>query len=299
MSLIATIIRQHLIMQRLQKGSLDFDGLNQYLAKQSTAYDEVLDVGKRTLQRDIKAISKIYNIHITYSDKLKGYTITNQGEAYNRLTDAMQMLAMVTGDNPSQYVQLETRRAIGSEHFKPLLDAIKNRKLVSLIYHKFSDLEAEPRLVEPLALKESQHRWYLIALRDGNIRTYGLDRIMELEVTPKPFNYPENWSLEEYFRNAFGVINNDDGPQEILLSFNWQQGNYVKAYPLHHSQKVVLEQDGEIQISLYMSISFDFVQEILWHLQEVEVLAPETLRQQVQTALKETLKYYVPATANT
>jgi predicted DNA-binding transcriptional regulator YafY len=211
----------------------------------------------------------------------------------------MQMLAMVTGADQSPYVHLETRRALGREHFKLLLDAIKDRKLVSLTYHKFSDLEPEPRLVEPLALKESQNRWYLIAMREGNIRTYGLDRILELEVTPKPFKYPENWSVEEYFHNAFGVINNDDGPQEILLSFNWQQGNYVKAYPLHHSQKVVLEQDGEIQISLYMSLSFDFVQEILWHRQELEVLAPETLRQQVQTALKETLKYYVQATTNT
>ena len=59
------------------------------------------------------------------------------------------------------------------------------------------------------------------------------------------------------------------------------QREYFRTLPLHHSQKEVETENEYSVFRYYFSPTYDFVQEILSHGCEVEVLFPEHLRNEV------------------
>lgn len=194
----------------------------------------------------------------------------------------------------------EKRKARGLQHLHGLIRAIVNKKVISFTYQKFWMDEKFNRVVEPYALKEFEHRWYLLAKdhdpKDGKsfMKTFGLDRISDLDIKSKSFRR-ENYNPQKEFENAFGIIStNGEAPQEIILAFDTEQGNYVKALPLHPSQKIVSENDDEIIISLKIVPTYDFEREILSHGKRVKVLAPASLQKGIYNELKSIVKFYDP-----
>lgn len=56
---------------------------------------------------------------------------------------------------------------------------------------------AAERVVDPVGLVQAAGRWYLLALRDGEDRTYRVSRIEEAEPLAEPAHRPEGVDLEE------------------------------------------------------------------------------------------------------
>ena len=79
----------------------------------------------------------------------------------------------------SEYVFLENRQPKGLEHFSGLFYAIRNKRILKFTHYKYWDETVTVRTVHPLALKESQGRWYLLAVdtKDNRLKTFGLDRM--------------------------------------------------------------------------------------------------------------------------
>jgi len=175
-----------------------------------------------------------------------------------------------------------------------LLNAIQNKKEVKFKYQKFWDASLTDRIIKPIALKESKNRWYLIAMdtKDTIIKNFSLDRISELQLTNQRFTSVE-YNIHEAFKNSFGIINGtNDKVSRIILAFKIDQGRYIKSLPLHHSQKLISQNDNEIRFEYQLKPTFDFIQEILSHGSDVEVIAPLSLRNNIIEKLKENLKKY-------
>jgi proteasome accessory factor B len=195
-------------------------------------------------------------------------------------------------------VFLEKRRPQGTEHLFGLLHAIKNRLQIKFTYHKFWEEEPTHREVYPYALKEFKNRWYLLAKEryDTVVKTYGLDRIRDLEIITNTFQYPADYSAEEQFRYCFGIIApNDLEPQEVILSFTHGQGKYIKSLPLHHTQKVLTDSKSELKISLRIFITFDFVMELLSYGDKIKILHPQSLANEIKQTHERAFKQYVQA----
>jgi len=171
-----------------------------------------------------------------------------------------------------------------------LLHAIKNRLLIKFDYRKFWDEEVRRRHVEPYALKEFKNRWYLMARdrKDDPIKSFGLDRLSELDITSQKFLYPDNFSVEEYFRFSFGIIcPNDEKPQDIILSFDPFQGKYIMTLPLHHTQEIIIDNSEELRIKLKLYLTHDLLMELLSHGANLKVIEPKSLTKQVKKAHEE------------
>lgn len=56
---------------------------------------------------------------------------------------------------------------------------------------------AADRVVDPVGLVQASGRWYLLAVRDGEDRTYRVSRIESAEPLPEPARRPEGVDLEE------------------------------------------------------------------------------------------------------
>lgn len=277
-----SISRQNLIIKKIRKNPCSFKELSEYLDTESELQSYNFRVSLRTFQRDLKDIQSLYNIEIGFDFSRKVYFIESEGEpeANERILEAFDMFnALNITDGLSKFIHFEQRRPQGTENFYGILHAIKNCKKIKFDYQKFWDEYSANRTVEPLALKEFKSRWYLIAndLKDNRIKTFGLDRLSGLNITNQPFEYPD-FNINAYFKHCFGIIRSaDDDVEEIIISFEPFQGKYIKTFPLHESQQIMVDNDDELRIKLSVYITHDLIMELLSYGNTLKVIAPKTL----------------------
>ena len=151
------------------------------------------------------------------------------------------------------------------------------------------------RTAEPYALKEFKNRWYVLAndLKDNKVKSFALDRLTELEITRKKFQLPIDFDVNEHYKYCFGIISpNEHQPQEVILSFDPFQGKYIKTLPLHESQVILKDNEEELLIKLKLFLTHDFLMEILSYGDNVKVIQPESLIEELKTSYENALKLY-------
>jgi len=292
--------RYIILIKRLLQSPANLEELKRCLRLQSGDDDQELEVSQRTLQRDFIAIYNLFGYEITNERKGdRRYLIKDRDnikEYSQRLLESFELTDIISSSQRFiNTVFLESRQPKGLEHFHGLIHAINNKYIVTFVHHKYWEEDETKRKVHPLGLKEAKGRWYLIAIdtKDRKAKTFGLDRIEQLEISNTQFREKYPIDLKNAFTHSFGIMNleNKEDPQLVRLAFTYKEGQYVKAYPLHHSQKVISEGDPTI-IELKIFISYDFIQELLSFGEEVKILEPVSLVEEVKEKLKKALIQY-------
>jgi len=299
------ISRYLLILKRLKlKPYTSYQELQRYIDSQVDYLhmrDDTLVVGfsKRTLQRDIKEIRNVFGIDIEYSKQQKGYYIIQkemENMNFQRMIEAFDMFnSLNLAQDMTPFIHLEKRRPQGTEYLYGLLHAIKNQLEIKFKHQKFWDDKPSNRLVAPYSLKEFKNRWYILAKdsKDGQVKSFALDRLTELEITNQKFILPSNYNPENIYRNSFGIISpNGNEPKEIILSFDSDQGKYVKTLPLHETQQILLDTENELQIKLTLYITHDLIMELLSFGNSLKVLEPVSLANEIKMTLKKAYSQY-------
>lgn len=239
---------------------------------------------QRTFNRDLPLLLEM-GIDIKFKRSTMTYQIINDdfSESSQTIFDNILLLnAYKQTENNSEIMIFEKRKSRGLENLNGLLHAIQNRKTISLSYTKHWEGLKTKRILEPYALKEFKNRWYLLANemdgKDFFIKTFGLDRISDVEVNSKTFKKQEV-DIDKLFVNSFGIISTlDQIPEKIILSFDYEQGKFIKTLPIHHSQKVLIDNDSEYRIELTLVPTYDFYQELLTHTGRMKIISPENVR---------------------
>lgn len=298
MSKRESIARYNLIIKKLRKKSSSFMEIFDYLAIESEIQGYNYTISKRTFQRDIEDIRSVYNIDIQYDFSRKVYYIDSddQPEVNERICEAFDTFnALNISERLSDFIHFEKRRPQGTENLNDLLHAIKKELQIRFLYQKFWEDTISSRIAEPYAIKEFKNRWYLLAkdLKDNRVKSFALDRLSDLEITKKKFQLPKKFNVNEHFRYCFGIISpNEHTPTDVLLSLNPIQGKYIKTLPLHETQEVIVDNADELRIKLRLYITHDFVMEVLSLGDNVKVLEPLSLIQEIQSVYESALKLY-------
>lgn len=289
------------IINRLRRGGADFEEILAYLERQEQIEGIPLSISKRTFQRDLKEISTLYGIEIVHNAIKRVYEINEEGSypQNERILEAFDTLNLLSmKENLSNYLYFEQRRPKGTNHFYGIIHAIKNRLSLTFEYYHYWDDKVTSRLVNPLAIKESQGRWYLIVqdVNDGlKIKTFGMDRMSDMDITKQKFDYPRDFDIQQYFSFSFGVLTDDQLPiEEVVLSFDPKQARYIKSLPLHHSQRVILDNEQEVQIALQIQVTEDFIMEVLSYGNTVKVIQSTTLIDELRWRTQTMASYYNP-----
>jgi predicted DNA-binding transcriptional regulator YafY len=257
---------------------------------------EDLGVSRRTLLRDIRGIQDDLGIDVQYSRSRKGYFIKEgdiRSDAEQFLDSFDVFCALHMEETIPDFVFAEKHRPRGTQHLFPLIYAIKKSLRVRFSYAKFQGNDLSERHVEPYALKEVRGRWYLAARSVGlnDLKSYGLDRISLFEITGDTFRKDASINLPEKFRDSFGIYSSDEYPvEDVVLSFDAEDGNYLKSLPLHASQEIIKDDGNEFIIRLHLKITLDFVMEILSRSWSLKVIQPASLRRQVCDIYSQALK---------
>lgn len=298
MSTRETLQRHTIIINRLRSSDASFEEIADSLEFQSKLQGYDFNISKRTFQRDIETIESLYGITIQFNFSRNVWYIEEEDniEANARLLEAFDTFnALKMTNRLPQYIDYEKRRPRGTENLNGLLHAIQNNLRIRFTYQKFWTDEKRTRYAEPLALKESINRWYVITMdaEIKEIRTFGLDRLSDLEITTEKFKRDQDFDVNEMFRYSFGIISDEKAePEKVLLSFYRPQAEYIRSLPLHHTQKVVEETEEEILFSMKLFITEDFVQEIVSQGARVKVLQPDSLKNEVIKSHKKAILRY-------
>lgn len=293
--------RYHLIIKRLEKSPASYEQINRFLEDKSNVKAGVsYAISKRTLQRDIKDISRLFNIDIVNEkredNRYSIYSKLEENDNSQRLLEAYELTRIIeSATHFEKYVLPEKRKQSGLEHFFELLHAVKNKQVVSVTYKKFSEETSYTRTLHPLALKEFKERWYLIAVdpKDNLIKSFGLDRISGIDVKKAKIREIREVDVAKFFNDYFGIITDADAkPETIVLTASKLHGHYIRSYPLHHSQKVLQETTDQVVFALNLVPTYDFIMELLSYGKEVCVKSPESLVKSIKKNISDTLRMY-------
>lgn len=288
----------HIVNFLRRRGEANFTEISQLLERESQEQGLKFTISQRTFQRDIKEIYTLYGITIECNKSTGNYFIAEEEETHSnsRMLETFDLYnALKFSSFYLPLIHFERRVARGNEHIFALLHAIRNRMIVKFVYSKFYTDESEVRTVEPLLLKEFNGRWYLISRKVGeeSIRTFGLDRISEIETLRQKFAANKQFNPDNYFKDAFGIfVPEKEEAERVVLSFSKEQGQYVKSYPIHQSQQILKESENEIQFELKVYLTYDFLHELLSYGENITVISPKKLINQIRKVTEELVKKY-------
>ena len=69
------------------------------------------------------------------------------------------------------------------------------------------------------------------------------------EVTDKDFE-AITFNFENYFKYSFGITVSEIDPVDVVISFDPEQGNYLKTLPIHPTQEIIKDNSKEFLTSL-------------------------------------------------
>lgn len=288
-------------------------------------------VSKRTVQLDIQMMrsDKLgYNAPIEVYDK-KYYHYTEEDFSItdipltetdiNVLTETVSMLKQfkdfsLFNDVSDILQRLEDKIYAEKTHTQPIIHLDKNENLKGLhfldeiyqaivkkvvlviTYKSFKSREEQTFNFHPFILKEFNNRWFLVGKKKGSqpISNLALDRIIKIDYD---FNTPileHNFNAEEYYKNVVGVTINDGmQPRVIQLWVDAPNAPYILTKPIHHSQRMVQQnEDGSIIINLFLIENFELERIILGFGDSIEVLKPERLRQRIKHIISKASALY-------
>ena len=240
-------------------------------------------LSERTFFNHKDAIAGMFGIEIL-NDRSLGFYIGHSNVGSNETSDWMLhtlCLNNVLHENADMKERILMEKVPSSERFlTDIISAMRDSKVISLCYQSFRHPESHCFNVRPYCVKYFKQRWYMLGNSDLGLRIYSLDRFVDMEELEERFEFPKGFDAEEYFRNYFGVIIGEE-PEDIRLRVVPDQVKYFRTLPLHESQRETVQEDGSSVFSYHIAPTFDFVQEILSHGADVEVLEPVELRERI------------------
>ena len=97
----------------------------------------------------------------------------------------------------------------------------------------------------------------------------------------------DRFTPQDHFRDSFGIIRDENLlPQHTVLRTTISQAPYLRNLPLHSSQKEIAVTESYVDFELYISHTYDFIQELLSKGAAVEVLKPQSLRDKIKAEIQ-------------
>lgn len=199
--------------------------------------------------------------------------------------------------NKNNVVSFEQNSQLkGIEFLSDLIDSAVNNTPLQIIYRTYKGIE-KTSVVHPYHLKQYNSRWFLFGLEEsdryGNhITNMALDRIVKFTQQPDISFIPnKDIDFATYFNDVVGVtIPEDHLPEEVFLKFDDARFPYIISKPIHPSQHIVSEEEHTISICVRPNKELEA--QIFSYGNQVEVLKPEWLRDQISKKISETYKKY-------
>ena len=284
-----------------RKGALTLKEINDYYQYSSICEgDEILP---RTFLRYKDYIEATFPCYIEYNARTGKYELCRHRALYGEDDSLYDYLLSAYHIEGMTELALKHREKIllsdaptGVEYVQTILEAIDKKRGIECDYYSYNKKSVKHQMLIPYFLRTWENRWYLVAEPDNHHHgqsVFALERMDNIRLTGEKMLPSKKITPEEYFDGCFGVNHSDDQkPERILIKVYSTQVEYIKALPIHESQKEI-EATDEWSIFEYRIIPcFNFYQQLLWHRERVEVLEPKSVRDEMKRIIENMLNHY-------
>lgn len=301
---------------RSSVGILPSELAREFNVNRSTIHRDLDEIGARvTLLNDehgryrIDPASYVRNVRLSNSEALTVYIalrrfIRQTSNAPSFFATAIQKIATAL-----RHPSLTTYLGVAAENldyerqasleqtevWNRLIQSWYERVVVTLEYRKGRQTELEthefePYLFEPAVLS---HGVYVIgwSRTRGQLRTFKVDRIQRITLTARFFTMEQALQPDDLLRHAWGVWYGVE-PTRVVLRFDAAVSARVQETVWHPSQELTPQPDGSLLWSVNIAGTLELVAWIRGWGHEVEVLKPESLRQEIAESLRQAADRY-------
>lgn len=292
---------------------------------------EELGVSRATANRDIRYLRDFFQAPLVYDRERNGYHYDpgslafelpglwfNESELYallaaEELLEAVQpgllrrhlgplktrirRLLAHSGHRPETVsrrirVRQATTRRAPSEVFTRVAEAVLDGRVLAFRYHGRARDEASDRRVHPARLVHYRDSWYLFAWceRAGDLRLFALERIREPALPGPRARRLDQRAVDRQLNASFGIFTGV-AKEWAVLRFTPEMARWV-ADERWHPDQIGQWRDGAYELQVPYSDPRELLMEILKYGPEVEVVAPEGLRESVRHRLTSALHRY-------
>jgi len=188
-----------------------------------------------------------------------------------------------------------TKRTVSSKYFETIATATLSRKQLKLRHYSRQTGDESERIVSPQLLTYYRDNWYLDAwchLRN-DIRRFAIDALRHAELTSDKAREVPQSKLKEVLESGYGIFSGSK-VKWAKLRFTPERARWVAAEQWHPQQRGEIEPDGSYLLEIPYTDDRELLMDILKHGADVEVVAPDTLRQRVQDEISRMAVQYAP-----
>lgn len=254
--------------------------------KKFALQNEPFDYKDLAFKRDIKDVRIDLGLEVIYDRKHDCYRLSSLEVDDSRVELLLNSFKVFTTlmqhSGLPEHIIPEKRKSNGLEHFSTISEAIGLKQYVDFQYFKYDINQKERKKIKPFALKESKNRWYVIGCYENktDLRAFGLDRISNLSTLEQHYKTKINIAtINKYYEDSFAMFTSEK-VENVKIKYDLRDGNYVKSYPIHHSQVCELNDEKTgYNVSLKIQITLDFIMELMSRAWSIEVVEPLHLKE--------------------
>ena len=176
--------------------------------------------------------------------------------------------------------------------------AMRESKKVRIMHRGFQKSEPITIAIEPYCLKVVKRRWYIVARKlteskNYAFRIYALDRIVAATITEEPFKYDKRFDINKFFEGCCGIMLSHAPVGRVVVKSYFYGPDYLRSLPLHASQKELPTNDSSFAMFEYhVKPTFDFYLNLLGQADQLEVISPKHVREEMANLVKHMASYY-------
>lgn len=160
-----------------------------------------------------------------------------------------------------------------------LQTALATDRKIHVAYDSYLEGRVIESVLHPYRLAYIHRGWYVIAYAQdaARVQTYKVERILRVRLLDATFTPVPDFSLDDYFGNAWLMIRGEDS-FDVKIRFLKKVAANVDEIVWHRTQRTRFQDDG----SLLFEVTVDGIEEISWWVlgygDQAQVIEPPELR---------------------
>jgi predicted DNA-binding transcriptional regulator YafY len=173
-----------------------------------------------------------------------------------------------------------------------LNDAVLARRTVRMRYHTGATGREKTRELDPYRVWYRAGALYVVGHDhlSGEVRTFAVGRIREIEATAARFQVPASFDFEARVGASFGVI--AEPPVRVRILFDRSCAHWVAERTWHPTQVLTKRRAGALELAMEVGGAAEVRSWVLSFGSGAEVLEPASLREDVRAELAKAAARY-------
>ena len=274
-----------------------------------TDMSEGIELAHSTFYRHKDAIEEIFGIQIE-CDRKNGYKfyigneeVLSEDSVQNWMLSTLSVNHVISESLSLQDRILLENIPSGKKYLQMVINAMKQKVRIIIKYKRYGSDNPKEFVLEPYCIKLFKQRWYLLghfhrkATSEKKeldyMATFSFDRILDLKLTDTKFKIQKDFNARNYFKDSFGILAMEEIKVEriVVRAFD-NERFYLRDLPIHISQKEIEQGEKYSDFELYMRPTVDFNSYILGRSNQLKVLEPQWLADEIYQMLLDALKMY-------